>query len=214
MAAALLGGEVVAVNVGYACRLRACSASNAEDALTVAARPGDGTIASAGRAGDIRLWDGTERRPRDRRPRRADRTSWPSARTGAAWQPPSATTPCASTTSQGADEPIVLRGRFGAPYAVAFSGDGETLAVGGKQVLRIWDWRRGVILLTAARAQRRQLPGGGRRGAARRQLRLRQRRAPDDLRRLQADRRRARARAARTTRSLAAEERTNFKTDG
>ena len=51
----------------------------------------------------------------------------------------------------GTDEPSVLRGRFGAPYAVAFCGDGETLAVGGERGLRIWDWRRGVILLTVAR---------------------------------------------------------------
>ena len=57
------GGKVVAVDVGSPAAPRAVG-SNAEDALTVAARPGDGTIASAGRAGDIRLWDGTERRPR------------------------------------------------------------------------------------------------------------------------------------------------------
>ena len=174
--------------------VRACSASNAEDALTVASRPGDGTIASAGRAGDIRLWDGTDggRVIADLGVQIYLLAFSPDGRRLAAAVGDDTVRVYDLT---GADEPTVLRGRFGAPYAVAFSGDGETLAVGGERGLRIWDWRRGVILLTVARAQRRRLPGGGRRGAARRQLRLRQRRAPDDLRRLRADRRRARARA-------------------
>ena len=52
----------------------------------------------------------------------------------------------------GSDEPNVLQGRFGPVASVAFSSDGAELATGGDRGLRIWDWRRGVVLLTARRA--------------------------------------------------------------
>ena len=51
----------------------------------------------------------------------------------------------------GTDQPTVLRGRFGSSKSVAFSSDGATLVTGGDKGLRLWDWRRGVILLTVPR---------------------------------------------------------------
>ena len=124
VAAALLGGKVVAVDVGSPAAPRALG-SNAEDALTVATRPGDGTIASAGRIGDIRLWDGTDggRVIADLGVQTYVLAFSPDGRRLAAAVGDDTVRVYDLT---GADEPSVLRGRFGAPYAVAFGGDGES----------------------------------------------------------------------------------------
>ena len=150
LAAALGGGDVSTVEVGSPAPPRVIG-THAEDATTVAARPGDGTIASGGRDGTIRLWDGT----------RAGRlvADLDSQVNALAFSPDGRWLAAAvgdETTRvydlAGADDPVVLRGRFGVSYSLAFSDDGADIATGSDSGLRIWDWRRGVILLTTPRA--------------------------------------------------------------
>ena len=136
-----------------------------------------------------------QRRPHDRRSRRCRPTGWPSAPTdtagGRGWgrhraghrphRRESTRPSCAAGSAP--------------PFSVAFGGDGETLAVGGEPGATDWDWRRGVILLTAPRTNGVGFLAATGAEPQGRQLRVRQRRAPDDLRRLRAGRRRSRARA-------------------
>jgi WD40 repeat protein len=148
VAAALLGGEVATVAIGSVAGPRVLG-PHAEDATAVAARPGDGTIASGGRDGVVRLWDGTEggRLVADLDAQINALAFNADGRLAVAVGDETVRI----YDTGGGDEPTVLRGRFGITSSVAFSEDGAELAAGSDQGLRIWDWRRGVILLTVPR---------------------------------------------------------------
>jgi WD40 repeat protein len=146
IAAALIGGDVATVDVGASGSDPKVIGKHAEDALAVTARPGDGVVASGGRDGVIRLWDGT---PDGRLVADLDAQINALAFTGdGRWLAAAAgdeTVRVYDTVGQEAQ--TTLRGRFGASVTLAFAEGGE-LVTGSDRGLRIWDWRRGVILLT------------------------------------------------------------------
>ncbi len=149
VAAALLGGKVVTVKVDSPAAPRVLG-THAEDATAVASRPSDGTIASGGRDGVIRLWDGT-RGGRLIDDLDAQINSLAFTADGRRLAAAVGDETVRIYDVGGTDQPTVLRGRFGSSKSVAFSSDGATLVTGSDNGLRLWDWRRGVILLTVPR---------------------------------------------------------------
>jgi WD40 repeat protein len=150
LAAALLGGDVRTVALKHGSSPETLG-THAEDALAVTARSSDGAIASGGRDGVIRLWDGTKG---------GQLVADLDAQINALAFDPAGRYLAAAVGDQtvriydveAQDPPKTLRGRFGETYDVAF-GEGSELVTGGERGLRIWDWRRAVILLTVPRAQ-------------------------------------------------------------
>ena len=147
IAAALNDGRVVAARLRPASEPKVVTRYPRTSAISVAFDPTGTTIASGGGDGQVRLSrDGGGTRVLG---------SHDGSVVGLEFSPDGSRLASASFDKTvrvwdvvGRKPAVLLRGEQGPIYSVAFTTDGDRLVSGGDGGLRVWDWRRGLTLLS------------------------------------------------------------------
>lgn len=150
VAAALLDGRVVVATIGRAAP-PAVVDRHRSAAFAVAFSPADGTLASGGRDGTVKVW----RRPGGSRVvgRHGGQAFGVAFSADGRWlASASADRTVRVWDLTGRDQPRVLRDHTAFVLNVAFADD-QRLVSRGLDGLRVWDWRRGAVLLTVPEAE-------------------------------------------------------------
>jgi WD40 repeat protein len=143
VAVALDGGDVRVAAIGDPQATTVGKHGSA--AFAVAVNPTDGSLASGGRDGAVKIWGG----PRGSRVlgRHAGQVIGVAFSSDGRWLASAGADRSVRVWDlSGGSGPRILRGHSDLVTSVAFTADGR-LVSGGFDGLRIWDWRRGVTLL-------------------------------------------------------------------